>query len=246
MERIFRRTEILLPRTDLENWSVVACDQFSSQPEYWAALDREIGDAPSALRLMFPEAYLETRDQFAEAEKINAEMRCYLSSGVFRELRDSYIYLERTLPGGAVRRGLLGALDLEAYDYSAGSASPIRATEGTIESRLPPRVRVRSGAALEMPHVMVFLDDPENRVIAPLAERTTSLPKLYDFRLSAGAAPCGAGSFPARRRTPWTQPWTRSLTRRHCGKLPAARPRCCSPWGTATTPSPRRKSVGRS
>lgn len=186
MERIFRRTEILLPRTDLENWSVVACDQFSSQPEYWAALDREIGDAPSALRLMFPEAYLETRDQFAEAEKINAEMRRYLSSGVFRELRDSYIYLERTLPGGAVRRGLLGALDLEAYDYSAGSASPIRATEGTIESRLPPRVRVRSGAALEMPHVMVFLDDPENRVIAPLAERTTSLPKLYDFRLSAG------------------------------------------------------------
>ena len=142
MRRIFDRADILLPQhCDMTKWSVVACDQFSSQPEYWDALERETAGVPSTLHLMLPEAYLETRDQFAEAESINAEMERYLENGVFRTLKDSYVYIERTLASGAVRRGLLGVLDLEAYDYAKDSASPIRATEGTIESRLPPRVR---------------------------------------------------------------------------------------------------------
>ena len=187
MNRIFKPCEILLPTgCDMGKWSVVACDQFSSQPEYWDALDEAVGDAPSTLRLMLPEAYLDTRDQFAQAELINARMREYLDRGIFKALPDSYIYVERTLAGGAVRRGLVGVLDLEAYDYSRDSQSPIRATEGTIEERLPPRVRVRRGAPLELPHVMVFADDAENRLLAPLAERTAALPKLYDFELCRG------------------------------------------------------------
>ena len=187
MKRIFDRADILLPQNcDMTKWSVVACDQFSSQPEYWNALEQANAGVPSTLHLMFPEAYLETRDQFAEAEKINAEMERYLAEGVFRTLPDSYVYIERTLHSGEVRRGLLGVLDLDAYDYSKGSASPIRATEGTIESRLPPRVRVREGAALEMPHIMVFIDDPENGVMGLLDASKGSLPALYDFDLSAG------------------------------------------------------------
>lgn len=187
MDRVFRPCGLLLPAPcDMGKWSVVACDQFSSQPEYWDALDAAIGGAPSTLRLMLPEAYLESRDQFEQAEKINAKMSEYLAAGVFRAVPDSYVYLERTLSGGAVRRGLVGALDLEAYDYSRSSRSPIRATEGTIEERLPPRVRVRRGAPLEMPHIMVFVDDAENRLLAPLSEKTAALPELYDFELCGG------------------------------------------------------------
>ena len=109
---------------------------------------------------MLPEAYLNQHDPLAEAKTINATMRRYLDGGVFRTLPQSYVYLERTQTDGKVRRGLVGALDLEAYDYSATSASPIRATEGTVPERLPPRVRVRRDAPLEMPHIMVLMDDP--------------------------------------------------------------------------------------
>ena len=187
MNRIFDRADLLLPQNcDMTKWSVVACDQFSSQPEYWAALEHETAGVPSTLHLMLPEAYLEERDQFAEAERINAEMEHYLAQGVFRELKDSYIYLERTLKSGDIRRGLLGVLDLEAYDYAADSVSPIRATEGTVEKRLPPRVRVRQGAALEMPHIMVFIDDPSDSVMGSLAASRDGFPTLYDFDLSAG------------------------------------------------------------
>ena len=186
MERIFHRADILLPENcDMTRWSVVACDQFTSQPEYWAALEQLAEGVPSTLHLMLPEAYLERVDPLAAAHRINAEMRRYLDGGVFRTLKNSYIYIERTLHSGAVRRGLLGVLDLERYDYSARSASPVRATEGTVESRLPPRVEVRRDAALEMPHVMVFINDPEDRVIGALHEKRTALPKLYDFALSA-------------------------------------------------------------
>ena len=187
MDRIFSRADILLPRNcDMTKWSVVACDQFSAQPDYWAAREQEIGSAPSTLHLMLPEAYLDSRDQLAEAARINSEMERYLQEGIFRELKDSFVYLERTLNNGTIRRGLLGVLDLEAYDYSAASVSPIRATEGTIESRLPPRVQVREGAPLEMPHIMVFIDDTKDIVIGPLAEKDGELPLLYDFDLCAG------------------------------------------------------------
>jgi len=187
MKRIFRPAEILLPRAqDMHRWSVVACDQFSSQPDYWEALEKLTAGVPSTLHLMLPEAYLETRDQFVEAEKINAEMEKYLAEGVFDTLPECYIYVERTLASGAVRRGLMGVLDLEEYDYSPASTSPIRATEGTVEDRLPPRVRVRRGASLEMPHIMVFIDDAGDSVIGQFSGKKAKLPKLYDFELNAG------------------------------------------------------------
>lgn len=186
MKRIFDRADLLLPNgCDMTKWSVVACDQFSSQPEYWAELEAQCAGVPSTLHLMLPEAYLAERDQFAEAKKINAEMENYLSAGVFREVKNSYIYLERTLRSGIVRRGLMGVLDLDAYDYSPDSVSPIRATEGTVEDRLPPRVRVREGAALEMPHIMVFIDDPKDTVMHGLTAEKEALTPLYDFDLSA-------------------------------------------------------------
>lgn len=187
MSRVFKAAEILIPqKQDMTKWSVVACDQFSSQPEYWESLEKLAENVPSTLHLMLPEAYLETKDQFAEAVRINAEMEKYLSSDVFETLPECYIYVERTLASGKVRRGLMGVLDLEQYDYSKTSTSPIRATEGTVEDRLPPRVRVRRGAGLEMPHIMVFIDDGGDTVLRQLTGKRDSLKKLYDFDLNAG------------------------------------------------------------
>ncbi|MEG0777497.1 MAG: DUF1015 domain-containing protein [Oscillospiraceae bacterium] len=183
MEKLFLPGDILLPKeADMTLWSVIACDQYTSQPEYWDAVEKKVGDAPSTLRLMLPEAYLETRNTAEETEKINRTMEKYLDDGVFKDVRDSYIYIERALPGGETRRGLLGLIDLEAYDYRAASVSPIHATEGTVESRLPPRVKVREGALLELPHIVVFIDDPENRVFGAIHGSET----LYDFDLMDG------------------------------------------------------------
>lgn len=180
---IFETANILIPRDiDMTLWSCVACDQFTSEPEYWAEAEDLVGNSPSTLRLMLPEAYLETRDSEAETKKIYAAMADYQKRGLFREVKDSFVYLERTLPSGAVRRGLVGALDLECYDWAPGTNTPVRATEGTVESRLPPRVRVRMGAPLEMPHIMVFIDDPKNVVIPAAAGGEP----LYDFDLMLG------------------------------------------------------------
>lgn len=187
MSRVFQAAQILIPKEqDMTKWSVVACDQFSSQPEYWDELEQLTEGLPSTLHLMLPEAYLETRDQYAQAQRINAEMEKYLAEGVFETLPSCYIYIERTLADGAVRRGLLGVLDLEHYDYSRNSTTPIRATEGTVEDRLPPRVRVRRDAPLEMPHIMVFVDDCTDAVLQPLTEKKDRLRKLYDFDLNCG------------------------------------------------------------
>ncbi|MBR6839201.1 MAG: DUF1015 domain-containing protein [Oscillospiraceae bacterium] len=180
---IVQRADILLPApgVDPEKWSVIACDQHSSEPEYWKALEAFAGDAPSTLHLMLPEAYLD-RDANLEAKKINDTMRAYLDGGVFREIPESYVYVERTLASGCLRRGLVGVIDLNAYDYGKNSTSPIRATEGTVEERLPARVKIRSGAALEMPHVMLFADDPQDHLFGNMQPGE----KLYDFDLSAG------------------------------------------------------------
>lgn len=185
MERqIFCPTDVLLPRNaDMRLWSVIACDQFTSDAAYWNAVEEAVGDAPSTLRLMLPEFYLGRCDETHAAEAIQQTMRRYLDEGVFQTLEHSFVYLERTLPGGAVRRGLIGALDLEAYDYAADAVSPVRATEGTVETRLPPRVQVRRSAPLEMPHIMVFFNDPANRVMT--WARDTANETLYDFDLLA-------------------------------------------------------------
>ena len=183
MKKIFNPADILIPRNaDMTAWSVVACDQFTSEPEYWARAEALVGDKPSTLRLMLPEAYLGKPQAEDSTARINAAMRRYLDGGLFWTLENSYVYVGRTISDGRVRRGLVGALDLEEYDWSPASASPIRATEGTVEDRLPPRVKVRQDAPLEMPHIMVFIDDADNAVM----DAAQGGEKLYDFDLMLG------------------------------------------------------------
>ena len=177
--RIFKPADILLPTTDMHRWSVVACDQFTSEPEYWQQVRAIVGDAPSTLNMMLPEAELGTKDPETESVKINAAMQKYLDTGVFKAYPDSYIYLERRLKNGAVRRGIMGMFDLEAYDWAEGTHSPIRATEHTVEDRLPPRIRIRRNAPLEMPHIMIFMDDPDDIVFSSVIKGE----KIYDFEL---------------------------------------------------------------
>lgn len=177
---IFRPADILMPNVkDMTAWSVVACDQFTSEPQYWEQVRKIAGNKPSALNMILPEAELGIKNPDVESEKIYSVMREYLETGVFTELADSYVYIERTLSDGTVRPGIIGMFDLEAYDWSEGSASPIRATEHTVEDRLPPRVRVREKALVEMPHIMVFIDDPEDYVFSAVKKGSC----LYDFEL---------------------------------------------------------------
>ena len=181
----FTPTDILLPeRADMHRWSVIACDQFTSDAAYWRAVQDTVGDAPSTLRLMLPEFYLGKCDEAAATRTIQQTMHAYLDSGVFRTVPHSLVLVQRTLPGGAVRCGIVGALDLEAYDYAPDSVTPIRATEGTVASRLPARVRIRAAAALEMPHIMVFYTDPEDAICREA--ETLAGDTLYDFDLMAG------------------------------------------------------------
>lgn len=183
MKKLFIPGDILLPaNADMALWSVIACDQYTSQPEYWDAVDKKVADAPSTMRLMLPEAYLESRDTAGETAKINSTMESYIADGVFKTISDSFIYVERELTVGETRHGLVGLIDLDEYDYSADSKSPVHATEGTVESRLPPRVKVREGACLELPHIVVFIDDPENMVFGNIDCGET----LYDFDLMDG------------------------------------------------------------
>lgn len=187
----FAPTDILLPeRADMHRWSVIACDQFTSDAAYWRAVQDTVGDVPSTLRLMLPEFYLGKCDEAAATRAIQQTMHAYLDSGVFRTVPHSLVLVQRTLSGGAVRCGIVGALDLEAYDYAPDSVTPIRATEGTVASRLPARVRIRAAAALEMPHIMVFYTDPED-AICRKAEALAG-DTLYDFDLmSGGGHICG-------------------------------------------------------
>ena len=183
---VVRRADILLPAAGVapEKWAVVAVDQYTSEPDYWRRAEEIVGDAPSTLRLVLPEVYLSEGD--ARIPGMQAQMRTYLADGTLAEgVRDGYILVERTTQSG-VRLGLMACLDLEAYDYAADSRSPIRATEGTVLERVPPRVRLRRGAALELPHVLMLLDDPEARVIEPLYAGRASLEALYDFELMQG------------------------------------------------------------
>lgn len=166
MNRIFKPADLLLPEAvPTENWCAVACDQYTAEPEYWERARAIAGSFPSTLHMVYPECYLGSTDAQAYASQINRTMAQYLNDGVFRELKSSYLLVERTLAGGAVRRGVMMALDLEAYCYEAGSKTPIRATEGTVLERIPPRVKIRRGAPLELPHIMVLIDDPQKTVI---------------------------------------------------------------------------------
>lgn len=183
----FYPADILLPENvDMNKWAVVACDQFTSQPEYWAAVEQNVGDAPSTLRLILPEAKLNDPDVEQRIADINGAMKRYVDGGVFKTLPASLIYMERTQSDGKVRHGLIGMIDLDEYDYTPGSGALIRATEGTVLSRIPPRVKVRQDAPIELPHVMLLIDDPDGTVIEPLGAQSGKMEVLYDFDLQQG------------------------------------------------------------
>ena len=176
-------TDIYLPArfADPARWAVVACDQFTSQPDYWQRVEERVGDAPSALKLVLPEIYLDKTEE--KIKSINAAMRDYLKTGVLtKAVTDGFIITERTLKAGK-RIGLMAAVDLEAYDFTPGTDKLIRATEGTIIERIPPRVKIRRDAALELPHVMLLINDSQNTVIEPLYDSVKENAPLYDFEL---------------------------------------------------------------
>ena len=183
----FQPADVLLPQDcEYSKWAVVACDQYTSQPEYWDRVERYVGSAPSALRLILPESCLDGPNVETDIMEINNTMTRYLREGRFRELPEALIYIERTLQNGKIRRGLLGMVDLEQYDYEPGSVSAVRATEGTVMSRIPPRVAVRKNAPIELPHVMLLCDDPRRTVIEPLEKRKSQMAPLYHFELMEG------------------------------------------------------------
>ncbi|MCX7023342.1 MAG: DUF1015 domain-containing protein [Spirochaetes bacterium] len=181
-----RVPETYLPAagTDYQDWAVVACDQYSSEREYWEGVKRRVGSRPSTFNLIFPECYLEDADKAERVQRIQAAMRDYLAKGVVENRGEGFIVVERTTPfEKEPRKGLVMAVDLEKYEYGTGSASLIRPTEGTIVERLPPRMQIRRGAPLELPHIMLLIDDPHRTVIEPLYAGRDRLPKLYDFGL---------------------------------------------------------------
>ena len=183
---VFTSFDVLLPKAEyMEKWPVVACDQFTSQPAYWDELKDIIGDAPSALNCILPEVELKTcgEDRY---ELIRRSMGKYLDTGVFNSYKNSFVYIERTLLDGSVRPGIVGVIDLEDYDYNADAVSAIRATEKTVVERIPPRMKVRRGAPIELSHVLLLCDDEKRGIIEPLAEKKSQLKPVYDLELLQG------------------------------------------------------------
>ena len=178
----FYSADILLPKCNFENWAAIACDQYTSEPEYWDNAKRAAADKPSSLNVILPEVYL-SEDNSDYINKINTTMQGYLDENVFTEHKNCLVYVERIQSDGLLRRGIVGKIDLEAYDYRSGSNAEIRATEQTVLSRIPPRVEIRKNAPVELPHVMLLFDDEQNTVISPLTECAEDFEKLYDFDL---------------------------------------------------------------
>jgi hypothetical protein len=180
-----RIPEILLPNpgVQLSSWAVVACDQYTSDHAYWNAVDAGVGSAPSALRLVLPEIYLGSPDVPERVRQIHSRMSEYLQQGVLVSKGPCAVYVRRTTARSGLREGMVIAVDLERYDYSRGSRSLIRATEGTIVDRIPPRMAVRRPAPLELPHIMVLVEDPEHQLIEGFGARRSELEKLYDVEL---------------------------------------------------------------
>lgn len=178
--------DILLPKGDFESWSVIACDQYTSEPEYWKQTEENAKGKASALNIVLPEVYL-SGDDGEKIDKINKNMTDYVKNGVFNTFKDTMVYIERTLKDGKVRKGVLGLIDLDDYSYEKGATTPIRATEQTVLERIPPRVNIRKGATLELPHVMLLIDDAEKTVIEPLTEKIADFACLYDFDLMQNA-----------------------------------------------------------
>ncbi len=177
-------TNILLPDfgvTDGKKWACVACDQYTSEPEYWERVDKTVGDEPSTLRMMLPEVWLADSD--ARVPDIHATMKKYIENGILKEHKNCAVYLERIQSDGKLRRGLVCAIDLEDYDFSVGSVSPVRPTEKTVVERIPPRLAVRRGAPIEMPHVMLLVDDADDIILSRFSGREMN---AYEFELAEG------------------------------------------------------------
>ncbi len=179
-----RLPKLLMPREgiDLSKWAVIACDQYTSQPDYWNNADSIVGDAPSTLRLTLPEVYLEQPDVKERTAKIQDAMLRYQQDGTLTEYEPGMMLVERTTKSGT-RRGVVLSFDLEAYDYQADSQSLIRPTEKTVVERIPPRLAVREGASLELPHIMLLIDDSDRKVIEPLFADKDAFRKAYDTDL---------------------------------------------------------------
>lgn len=180
----FTTADILLPRLGadgMSKWAVVACDQYTGEPEYWDTVREIVGNSPSALDLILPEVFLKQPDCERRIEKIHENMSEYLSADLFDVYNDSFILTKRTQADGRMRVGLVGAIDLEMYDYRKESKSQVRATEATVAERIPPRVKIRMGAPLELPHIMILIDDVNNTVIEPLLKK--KLRTVYNFEL---------------------------------------------------------------
>ncbi len=179
---IFNKANILLPKdADMSKWGTVACDQYTSEPEYWQKVDELTKEEPSAYKLILPEVYLEDEDVAQRIEGLNKTMDSYIKDGIFKSYDNCYIYVERTLKNGSVRKGVVGTIDLEEYDYSKGSTSKVRATEKTVVERIPPRLKVRENAPLELPHIMILVDDPACEIIEFLGENKDKFEIVYDF-----------------------------------------------------------------
>lgn len=175
--------EILLPNKNIDpkKWATIACDQYTSNKAYWDQVESEVGNQPSTLKITFPEFYLGKIDEAKKVSEIQNEMKKYLDEGLFTTHK-GMILVERQIDNG-IRHGLLATIDLEDYDYTRTSTSWIRATEGTVAERIPPRMKIREGALLEIPHVLVLIDDDQKKLIEPLIAIKDTLPVLYDFDL---------------------------------------------------------------
>lgn len=183
----FLPADILMPKTDhMEKWAVIACDQFTSDAAYWDRVRKNAEGAVSTINLILPEAELGTEKEAAHTAEINATMKKYMDENVFTVYPNSYVYVERTLENGSIREGLVGMVDLDAYDYNTGATSAIRATERTVAERIPPRQRVRRDAPIELPHILMLCDDHDKVLIEPIGAKKEQLKKLYDFDLMEG------------------------------------------------------------
>lgn len=180
---LFEPADILIPKgVEMEKWAVIACDQFTSQPEYWERVEKYVGEAPSSLKLIFPEAKLGEESKGMVSE-IKEAMETYLAEGLFTEYKNALIYVERTLLDGSIRKGIVGAINLDEYDYSTHSLSGIRATEKTVVERIPPRKIIRENAVLELPHILLFSDDEKDLMCGYLESVKEELPLVYEFDL---------------------------------------------------------------
>lgn len=184
MSKTFLPADILMPQVDsMKKWAVIACDQFSSQPEYWEEVEDYVKEAPSTLHLMLPEAQLGQRDEDEKIRNIQSTMKKYMENHLLKTYEQSFVYVERTLQNGKIRRGVVGAIDLEQYSYTPEEEAKIRSTEKTVMERIPPRMKIRYQAPIELPHVILLCDDWKNELLEYVTQKKKDMQKLYDFDL---------------------------------------------------------------